>query len=275
MTTLLARLADHRARPPDTRTTLALLEALAAEGAPPGGEALARALVFDHLDLVQDHLPPESAARLEALLEPTAGPLSAARPSPALDARVLAAVRREAPRPMSPPPQQGWLSLAQLATATAMACCVAMFTVMPRAGAPVHDTRPLTPGAVEIRLDRTTPYRTGDGIFVQMATTRAGHLALLVVNAAGKSGVNLTDQEVTAGQVVVSHLTAGPTEGPVALIAVLSNTPLVALNAALRKLPPGAETSIIIKLIEETARRQHATAVTAVALGTIKNGSPR
>lgn len=275
MTTLLARLAEHRARagPRDARAVLALLEALAAEGIPEGGDALARALVFEHLDLAQDHLPPATAERLEALLEPTSGPLAAAKPSPALDARVLAAVRREAPRPIAPPPQQGWLGLAQLATATAMAGLMALFVVSPSTMStpPAADARPLNDGAVQIRLDRSTPYRTGDPAFVQMATTRAGYLTLLLVNAAGKSGVNSPNQEVRAGQVVVSHLTAGPTEGPVTLVAVLSNVPLVAFEATLRKIPVGADASTIVKAVTESATRQHASIATAAIQGLVQN----
>lgn len=87
--------------------------------------------------------------------------------------------------------------------------------------------------------------------------------------------MNLTDQEVTAGQVVVSHLTAGGVEGPGSLIGVLSSKPLTSLNTALRRLPVPADVSMVLKTVNEPAARLGATAATAVAPASIRKPGPR
>lgn len=260
---LLQRLVDHHARPPGPRMAgevRALLEELAATGAPPGGETLARQLVFDHLDVVQDQLPPAAAAKLEALLEPAEAPLATAVPSPALDARVLDAVRRERPSParVAPPPAPAprvapWLGLAQLSAALMVAGLVAVASLN-STGTSVNGLI-AKPPPLQVRLDRgeNGTYRSGETIFIQLACAQAGHLALLACRADGKPGVALADQRVVAGQVVVDHLAIGVVAGKASVIGVLSSEPLPGLVERMDHLPRPCTISTIMESIDRLA----------------------
>lgn len=266
---LLARLRAHIMEGGDPR---GLLEELARSGPPAEGEELARRLVFEHLEYVQDHLPPADVARLEAMLEPATGPLATAVPSDALDQRVLAAVEREVrpavrpevpldpPRP--PPANRAWLTYG---FAAVVASAIALAAVKGRAPGPDAQLPPAVESSeIAIRLDRAR-YHTGDTVFIQLAPARAGHLSLLVSTAAGKPGVALAEQPVAAGQVVVAHLQVNATSGTAQLVAVLSDDRLAGLAARIDRLPPPAAVSTLIEATEALARRQGARVWIATA----------